>query len=193
MPSPHSILHVRDAILTDAAALCAAERAVVRAHDGLLVSEPEELQETAFLERIASLSDGRGNYLVVASGSELVAHACLWPMGLRKVAHVLRLEMCVHLGHWRQGHGRMLLESLLSWARANPHALKIELLVREANLPAIALYRQCGFVEEGRLHRRVRLRDGSFVDDLCMAMHIEHVAGSLAFQGAPHDEAVRRS
>jgi len=169
--------HIRDAAPADAPVLCAAEQAVVRAHDGLLVSLPEELHEGAFLERITSLADGRGKYLVVAGGTELLAHACLWPMGLRNVAHVLRLEMCVHLGHWRQGHGRALLGALLAWARTNPSALKVELLVRSSNIPAIALYRQFGFLEEGRLHRRVRLHDGHLIDDLSMALHIEHNAG----------------
>ena len=169
--------HIRDATPADAAALCAAEQAVVRTHRGLLVSEPDELHAGAFRERIAALADGCGKYLVVDRGTELLAHACLWPMGLRNVAHVLRLEMCVHIGHWRQGHGRALLAALLAWARTNPEALKVELLVRSTNLPAISLYRQFGFVEEGRLHRRVRLQDGRFIDDLSMALHLEHDAG----------------
>jgi RimJ/RimL family protein N-acetyltransferase len=168
---------IRDATPADAAALCAAEQAVVRVQDGLLISGPDELQEAAFLERIALLSDGRGKYLVVERDSELLAHAGLWPMGLRKVAHVLRLDMCVHLGQWRQGHGRALLESLLEWAHTNPNALKVELLVRSTNLPAVSLYRSFGFVEEGRLRRRVRLPDGRFIDDLSMALHIDHNAG----------------
>jgi putative acetyltransferase len=171
------MLHIRDATAADAPALCTAEQAVVRAHDGLLVSLPEELHEAAFLERIVSLADGRGKYLVVSNGAELLAHACLWPMGLRNVSHVFRLDMCVHLGHWHQGHGRALLGALLAWARTNPSALKVELLVRSTNLPAISLYRQFSFVEEGRLHRRIRLHDGRFIDDLCMALDIEHDAG----------------
>lgn len=77
--------------------------------------------------------------------------------------------MCVHLGHWRQGHGRALLEALLQWARANPTARKIELLVRAENLPAIALYRAHGFTEEGRMQARVQLRDGRLIDDISMA------------------------
>jgi RimJ/RimL family protein N-acetyltransferase len=170
---------LRDARAEDAPALCAAEQAVVRAYDGLLVSEPDELQEAAFVERIASLADGRGKYLVVERNAELLAHASLWPMGLRKVSHVLRLDMCIHLGHWQQGHGQALLEALLVWARENPCAYKVELLVRATNLPAVSLYRRAGFTEEGRMHRRVRLRDGQFVDDLSMALHLRENAGEL--------------
>jgi RimJ/RimL family protein N-acetyltransferase len=145
-----SATSLRDARPEDAPALCAAEQAIVRDYDSLLVSEADELHESAFLERITSLTSGNGKYLVVECASELLAHACLWPMGLRKVSHVLRLDMCVHLGHWRQGHGRALLDSLLTWARTNPNAHKIELLVRSTNAPAVSIYHRCGLVEEGR-------------------------------------------
>jgi RimJ/RimL family protein N-acetyltransferase len=175
MPIPTIIL--RDARADDAQALCAAERAVVSTYDGLLVSEPDELNEGAFLERIASLSTGVGKYLVVERNNELLAHASLWPMGLRKVSHVFRPDMCVHLGHWQQGHGRALLEALLAWARANPRALKVELLERETNLPAISLYRSVGFKEEGRMQKRVRLLSGQFVDDISMALHLRENVG----------------
>lgn len=171
------VIELRDARLADAAALCAAEQTVVRAFDGLLVSEPDELHETSFRERIESVQGERGKYLVLQDGGELVAHACLWPMGLRKVSHVLRLEMCVHLNHWRQGHGRTLLAALLGWARGQSSAHKVELLVRSTNLPAIALYRAFGFVEEGRLHDRLRLCDGRYVDDLSMALILRENAG----------------
>lgn len=80
---------IRDASPVDAAALCEAEREIVRAHDGLLVSEPDELVEEAFRIKIEILSNGSGRYLVAEVGGHAVAHASLWPMGLRKISHVL--------------------------------------------------------------------------------------------------------
>jgi len=47
--------------------------------------------------------------------------------------------------------------------------LKVELLVRATNERAIRLYRALGFVEEGRFRDRVRLPDGTLVDDIAMA------------------------
>lgn len=157
----------------DAATLCAAEKAVVSAHEGLLVSRPEGLVEASFHDRICALSDGRGKYLVLETESRLVVHACLWPMGLHNISYVLHLDMGVHLGHWRQGYGRKLLEALIAWAQANPNALKIELQVKATNTAAISLYRSAGFIEEGVLRKRLRLRNGEFVDDLCMALHLQ--------------------
>ena len=97
--------YIRDARPDDAPALCAAEREVVQQFDGMLVSEPDEVSESNFIDRLTAISGDKGKYLVVEEEGNLVAHACLWPMGLKKVSHVLRLDMCVHVGHWRQGHG----------------------------------------------------------------------------------------
>ena len=168
---------IRDARTSDAAALCGAERAVVREFDALLVSDPGELSEQSFAERVGLQDSGRAKVLVAVQGGKLVGHASLYPMGLNRVSHVLRLDMCVHLGHWRRGHGTRLLAELLSWAKANPNAHKVELLVRSSNTAAIALYERAGFAHEGRLRDRVRLRAGGFVDDLSMGLLLrEHVA-----------------
>ncbi len=163
---------IRDARPEDVPALCAAEREIVAQFDGLLVSEPDEVSESNFIDRLAAICGGKGKYLVVEEGSTLVAHASLWPMGLKKVSHVLRLDMCVHLGHWRKGHGELLLRALLAWASTESTGLKIELLVRSENEPAIALYRKLGFTEEGRLKKRVHLRSGRYVDDITMALFL---------------------
>jgi RimJ/RimL family protein N-acetyltransferase len=168
---------IRDARPGDAAALCEAERAIVRSFDGLLVSEPDELTELGFAERIDMQSSGQTKVLVAELAAQLVGHASVYPMGLRKVAHVLRLDMCIHLGHWHRGYGTQLLAQLLGWARQNPNAYKVELLVRSTNAAAIALYEHAGFVHEGRFKARVRLRDGRFIDDLGMGLILrEHVA-----------------
>lgn len=161
---------VRDARLSDVPELLASEREIVREFDGLLVSEPDELLEAAFAERIVLANEGKAKYLVAEKDGVCIAHASLYPMALRKISHVLRLDMCVHLGHWRRGHGERLLWRLIAWAREQPTAHKIELLVRAEHQPAVALYRKVGFTEEGRRTHRVKLRSGRFVDDLSMAL-----------------------
>ena len=163
---------LRDATMDDVPLLCAAERLVVQSFEGMLVSEPDELQESSFADRLNAIAFGKGRYLVAIEDQLLVGHACLWPMGLRKVSHVLRLDMCIHVGHWRRGHGERLLRELISWARRDSGAHKIELLVRSENGPALALYRKLGFTEEGRLKHRIKLRSGKFVDDITMALFL---------------------
>ncbi len=161
---------VRDARPEDAAALCRAAQDITRTHNERFVSLPEELDPAAFQDRITAVLNGRGKYLVVERAGELVAHASLVLMRMKRLAHVVSLDMCVHLGFWRQGHGQRLLKGLLEWARTEPGVHKIELLVRATNQAAIALYEQAGFVEEGRHRDRIKLQDGHFVDDIAMAM-----------------------
>lgn len=161
---------IRNATVADADALCQAQREVVSHHSGLLVSLPDELIPSSFRERIANATNGIGKYLVAEVNGQMVGHASLWPMSLKQIAHVLRLDMCVHMGHWQKGYGRALLHYLVTWARSNPSANKIELLVRSTNTPAVQLYRSFGFVEEGRHRNRIKLQDGGFVDDIAMAL-----------------------
>jgi RimJ/RimL family protein N-acetyltransferase len=90
-------------------------------------------------------------------------------MGLEAMAHVFSLTIVVHPDHVEQGIGRALMTWLLSWAYARPGLLKVELRVRETNHRARHLYEQFGFIEEGRLQKRVRLPDGTFIADISMA------------------------
>jgi [ribosomal protein S18]-alanine N-acetyltransferase len=49
----------------------------------------------------------------------------------------------------RQGIGRMLVHTVLAWAR-DLGANEVRLEVRESNAPALRLYEACGFVVAGR-------------------------------------------
>jgi len=91
------------------------------------------------------------------------------PMPLEALSHVFRLTIVVHPGFRHQGVGEALMRDLMVWAKQTPRVGKIELLVRATNERAIRLYLKLGFVEEGRFRNRVRLPDGSFLDDLAMA------------------------
>ncbi len=54
----------------------------------------------------------------------------------------------------RQGAGRALLASMLDWGRRGG-ATRAYLLVERSNLPALGLYRSCGFEEISGYHYRV--------------------------------------
>jgi ribosomal-protein-alanine N-acetyltransferase len=73
----------------------------------------------------------------------------------------------------RQGIGRMLVHTILVWAR-NLGANEIRLEVRESNAPALRLYEACGFVVAGR-------RPGYYADPaedaVLMRRQISYVPG----------------
>jgi ribosomal protein S18 acetylase RimI-like enzyme len=163
MPIP---VVIRIARVEDAERICAAEVETART-PGKLVSHPHELKVESFASKIAEVRE-RGRYIVAEKDGRPVGHAVLEPMSLKRVSHVLRLTIVVHPGFERQGVGHALMKDLVDWATANPAVEKIELLVRASNEGAIALYRNFGFVEEGRLVKRLKLEDGSFLDDIAM-------------------------
>ncbi len=165
-PDPARIT-VRIAEHRDARGIAAAESETA-ATPGMLVGLPGEIPLAAYEEKIRILSR-RGRYIVAENEGVLAGHAFLDPMEMTANAHVFRLTVVVHPGHRGRGVGRMLLHDLQTWAASDLRVQKVELLVRATNERAVRLYRDLGFVEEGRFQRRVRLPDGSYIDDIAMA------------------------
>ncbi|MEO6967418.1 MAG: GNAT family N-acetyltransferase [Rhodanobacteraceae bacterium] len=160
-------LRIRAAHADDAPILCAAERETARI-PGRIVSRPHELHEKAFAQKIAELA-AAGSYLVAERGGVIVGHGLLDFAGpLASLAHVRTLTLVVHPSHTGQGIGMALLNALLNWARAHPEVMRVELSVRATNAAAIHVYKQCGFAEESRFRQRVRLPDGTCIDDIGM-------------------------
>ena len=169
------MISVRPARIEDAPTLCAAEQEIARV-PGFLVSQPDELCAKSFASLIASLTNGAGCYLVAEDDGKVVGHALLEPMGLRAISHVFRLTIVVHPRHDDRGVGTTLMASLIDWASRSPTVGKIELIVRSSNERALRLYRKFGFREEGRFRNRIRLADGSYLDDVSMAWFPKHAA-----------------
>lgn len=160
-------ISIRRAHPEDAQALYRAEYATSLT-PGLLVSRPDELSAAAFAEKIRWLNTA-GIYAVAEAGGRPVGHALLEPGSLRAMSHVFSLTIVVHPGHTGQGVGTALMRFLLDWAQENPVVERIELRVREGNVPAQRLYARFGFIEEARLQNRIRLEDGSRLADILMA------------------------
>jgi L-phenylalanine/L-methionine N-acetyltransferase len=121
--------------------------------------------------RLENLSkvDGNTCRLVAVANDAVVAHTGLHivtPSPRRM--HSRGLGIAVSADWQGRGVGSALLRELLHWADQWAGVLRIELTVYADNAAAIALYRKHGFVQEG-VHRAYALRDGEYVDSLCMA------------------------
>lgn len=160
-------MQIRIATPADAEAIAAAEAETARI-PGRLVGWPGEVPVEAYRAKIAMLA-GNGRYIVADETGGICGHAFLDPMPMRANAHVFQLTIVVHPGHTGNGIGTAMLGDLLGWAENDPRVGKVELNVRAGNLRAQKLYRRFGFVQEARLHGRVRRTDGVFEDDLGMA------------------------
>ena len=71
---------------------------------------------------------------------------------------------------WRgRGVGSALIQAAIDWARDQGlHKLSLEVFAQ--NAAAIALYRKCGFVEEGHRVKHYRRADGELWDSLIMGL-----------------------
>ena len=107
--------------------------------------------------------------LVAVADGRVVGAAGLHPAGnsLRR-SHVRMLGIGIGAEFQGRGVGRLLIARLLHWADNWAGVLRVELTVHADNDRAITLYRATGFVEEGR-HVAYALKDGRYVDALCMA------------------------
>ena len=161
---------IRLACVADADAVARGEHDTA-AEPGFLVARPGEIPVSAFARKIEELTT-LGRYIVCEVDGRIAGHAFLDPMRLAGIAHVFRLNLVVYPGYRRRGLGGAMLASLLEWAHADGRVGKVELNVRASNAEAIRLYLRHGFEQEGRLRRRVKLPDGSLVDDLVMGLGI---------------------
>ena len=164
---------VRTANPEDAPILASAERFHAQT-PGMLASSPSELRDEAFVDKINHLRKvANGCYVVATLGDQVVGHALLDPMGLLSTAHVVHLTIAVHAGHEGAGIGRLLMNHVLDWARTEPSVEKVELRVRHTNTRAVNLYRSLSFVEEGRHVRRIKTPNGTYLDDVAMALWVD--------------------
>lgn len=172
MITPFSNLRIRDAKPSDVALLVAAQRAIACV-PGRLASQPHEISEAAMAERIARLSGSQqGAFVVIEADDEIRGHALLDPLKLAVTSHVVDLTIAVHEGAQGQGLGQRLLAHLIAWARAQPTIERIELRVRSANTPAIHLYKKMGFIEEGRMVKRIKIGPNTYFNDVVMGLWV---------------------
>lgn len=129
-------------------------------------------QEAQFLED-TMLS--RNNICLLAlEGDRIIGSLTLRAGSRRRIAHIGEMGISVRHEYWGQGVGSALLVALLNWIREDGSTgiRKVNLVVREDNERAIALYRRFGFEVEGRESRMFSI-DDQFIDGLRMGLVID--------------------
>jgi putative acetyltransferase len=112
-----------------------------------------------------------GAEIMAVSRDRVVGHLSIRREDAPTTSHVATLGIAVAVDWRRRGVGSALLEECLRWARSvGVH--KVMLSVFPHNLPAIALYRRFGFVQEGRLVAYSRKSYG-YEDELLMSLWVE--------------------
>lgn len=162
---------IREATPADAPALVAHLRELA-AEPGINI--PLAVDEVASVDdekaRLAACeSNSRALVLVAEHDGRLIGELTIRAISPRRaVAHVATLGMSVRADARGQGVGKALLAEAIDWAK-DADLTRIELYVYARNEPAIALYKNAGFVEEGR--RRGFIKEGeAYLDDLVMGL-----------------------
>lgn len=106
--------------------------------------------------------------LVAVLEERIVGHMTICPDDRPRRRHTAWFGLAVHADFHRRGIGRALMAELVRLADDWLNLEKIELGVLSDNPGAIALYREFGFVEEGRL-RKDLFKDGQYADTVLMA------------------------
>ena len=169
-PHPSGEITVEEAVVADASAILAVHRDVLAERDWF-ITLPHEFTGSIDqkIRQIRELGRRQNSvFLVGRQGGRLAGFLTVQGGPLERLAHTGKLEIMVHKDLRRNGIGRTLLRACIEWAEANPVLEKLGLSVFTTNERAIKLYRDHGFVEEGRRLREYKLEDGSYRDDLLM-------------------------
>jgi [ribosomal protein S18]-alanine N-acetyltransferase len=151
---------VRPASAADARAMAEIFAAVAEERDGIATEPPVDVDErTALFARTAAGS------VVAVAGDQIIGliHVEASGYGFGEFG------MLVGRGWRGRGVGVALVQAAIDWARGQGlHKLCLEVFAH--NTAAIALYRKCGFVEEGRRVRQYRRASGELWDSIMMGL-----------------------
>lgn len=164
-------MYIRTAELTDLAAIKKLYQAVALAGNGIARLEHEVTDEYVHNFVTRSLSSG---LIIVAehpeNKNEIVAEIHAYKPGIKVFDHVLsELTIAVHPDFQGKKLGRTIFTIFLEEVGLHrPDIGKVELIARETNTKAIALYQSMGFRIEGRLEMRIKTTDGLYEADIPM-------------------------
>jgi RimJ/RimL family protein N-acetyltransferase len=179
-PQTHTLktgeqLLVRSARSDDAAQIVDLKAAIM-AEDVYTLTSPGEFTPSAERERqtIGECIEQSGYLYLAAEVAGRVVGQLEFENGRwRKTAHAGMLSVYVDRDWRERGVGTILLRSLLDWAATHPLIEKVTLAVFSSNSRAIATYKKCGFEEEGRCARDMKLDSGEYIDSVLMCRFVK--------------------
>ena len=134
--------------------------AVAGERDGIATEPPVDIDE-----RAAQFTSTIADSVVAVADSQVIGilHVEATRHGFGEIG------MLVERGWRGRGVGSALVRAAISLAREQRlHKLSLEVFAH--NTAAIALYRKCGFVEEGRRARQYRRASGELWDSIVMGL-----------------------
>jgi ribosomal protein S18 acetylase RimI-like enzyme len=164
-------MHFRTAEPQDVSKIVQLYKAVARVEDGIARVEEEVTEE--YVSNFLTKSFESGLIIVCEHPSDpqqLIGEVHAYRPGLKVFNHVLSdLTITVHPDFQGKKIGRTLFTIFLEEIGKNrPDIGRVELITRESNARAIALYQSLGFRIEGRLEMRIKNSEGVYEADIPM-------------------------
>jgi RimJ/RimL family protein N-acetyltransferase len=143
------------------------------AQEGMIHTEDESDPHTQeSQDKIQSFLQGhKGLWIIACAGDQVIGEVDITIESFKRLRHRGSLTIGVHPRWQGLGLGKILLEEAISWAK-HAHLIRLDLSVFAHNLRARSLYQSFGFQEEGIRRKYLREQDGSFHDDILMALFI---------------------
>jgi len=164
-------MHFRTADIDDFSKIRLLYKEVAR-HEGGLARQEHEVTDD-YIETFLKKSLASGLMIVAEHPDDsetLVAEIHAYKPGIKVFEHLLSdLTIVVHPGFQGKKVGRTIFTIFLEEiARNRPDIGKVELIARESNQKAIALYQSLGFSIEGRFEMRIKTSHGTYEADIPM-------------------------
>lgn len=165
-----SLIFPRPATLEDKHKILVLYREVATLSGGI-IREAHEITEE-YVDKFVRNSLAGGMIFVIddAGSDRLIGEIHTYKPALKALSHVLEhLTLVVHPDFQRKGIGRALFTIVLDKVRSeHPGILRVELIAKESNHAAMSLYISLGFIEEGRMVKRIKRPDGNLEDDVLL-------------------------
>ncbi|PLS15423.1 N-acetyltransferase [Bacillus sp. M6-12] len=155
------ILTIRPGTPKDAEKYIEYVNAVAGESDNLTFGKGEYRSNIQQQERIIREFSHADNelFLIAEIDGEIVGNLTFRAGKRSRNSHVGEFGVSVQKQYWGMAIGKKMMEYLLSWARTTEEVRKINLKVREDNIPAIKLYEKLGFKKEGVVTREFLIEE----------------------------------
>ncbi len=144
-------------------------------NEGLGLTSNEEFHNSIEMEQewIKSFIKNQDKelFLVAEFQDKVVGFLSFESIKKKKSSHQGSFGISIDKGWRNKGIGRHLIEALLNWCKKNSKIDVVRLEVLGSNTSALTLYKNLGFVEEGRLKRYIK-NNTDYDDLVLMAIHL---------------------
>jgi RimJ/RimL family protein N-acetyltransferase len=168
---------IRQPIENDAQSIIDYSKILFASTDQVLTT-PEEYTITVENEKIwiNNFNKNPDSLVLVAEVNGQIVGLLFFVAGpKKKTSHTGEFGVSVHPDIQGLGIGRFLIEELIAWAKENQGIEKVFLNVFDTNRNAIKLYKELGFIEEGRHVKAIKQLTGEYIDILQMYIETKRV------------------